>query len=196
MIAGQWLRCLGSDGLVFPSARSDTSVVVRGGRVEGFNGWNLVDYRGALPVRFSTFDLTGSWPRHLVAEVDKPPHPFYGHVTIGTGCPWRGDGSWSVRRVEEANAAYRSFRTVLSLYRWAVGELRPATESALARALGSGDRASVLGQRSAALLRALLGDADLRQQFLVAIANQPLEDSTQVDLATAFRGIDRRLSRG
>ena len=46
-IAGQWLRLLGADGLVFPSARSDSWVEVDHEAVRESHGWNLVDYRGA-----------------------------------------------------------------------------------------------------------------------------------------------------
>jgi tetratricopeptide (TPR) repeat protein len=43
---GSWMRVVGVQGLVFPSARSDVSVTMRGASsVRAFHGWNFVDYR-------------------------------------------------------------------------------------------------------------------------------------------------------
>ena len=42
-IAGQWLRTLGADGLIFPSARSDCRVEIEQGHLLESYGWNLVD---------------------------------------------------------------------------------------------------------------------------------------------------------
>ncbi|MDH4461969.1 MAG: hypothetical protein QE277_11120, partial [Flectobacillus sp.] len=40
-----FVRCLGCDGLIFPSARCDYGVVCIDGNIDDFWGWNLVDYR-------------------------------------------------------------------------------------------------------------------------------------------------------
>jgi hypothetical protein len=44
---GTYLRSVGCDALIFPSARSDTLAHWVNGELKSFVGWNLVDYRGA-----------------------------------------------------------------------------------------------------------------------------------------------------
>lgn len=130
-----------------------------------------------------------------MTEVDQAPQVLHSGVTIGTGRPWRGEGSWSVRGLQQSNAAFRTFRSALFLYRWAVGgDLSPATEAALARGLTGRGSAESLSRQAAAFLRALLGDTDLRQWSVAAFADLAPEDRAHVDLAAAFRGMDRRLA--
>jgi hypothetical protein len=45
---GHWLRTHDINALVYPSARTDASVLIRDGQIEDHRGWNLVDYRDAL----------------------------------------------------------------------------------------------------------------------------------------------------
>jgi hypothetical protein len=47
---GAWLRSNGVAGLVFPSARCDSGVIVKNGEVTSWWGFNYVDYRGSSPV--------------------------------------------------------------------------------------------------------------------------------------------------
>jgi len=44
---GLLLRRSGADALVYPSARTNVRVIVEDGKPINWNGWNLVDYRGA-----------------------------------------------------------------------------------------------------------------------------------------------------
>lgn len=44
---GRWLRSLGANGLIYPSARSDVYVEVVDGTFRQSSGWKFVDYRGA-----------------------------------------------------------------------------------------------------------------------------------------------------
>jgi hypothetical protein len=46
---GRWLRRLGANGLIYPSARNDVSCVYDHGKLVSWSGWNLVDFRGAPP---------------------------------------------------------------------------------------------------------------------------------------------------
>jgi hypothetical protein len=60
---GSWLRRAGADALIYPSARSDSSLTLTDGIVTGFRGWNLVDYRGAEPPQRQIFlDVDNYWP--------------------------------------------------------------------------------------------------------------------------------------
>ncbi|MGY1680185.1 hypothetical protein [Geodermatophilus sp. SYSU D01176] len=197
LIAGQWLRCLGADGLVFPSVRSDASVTVRGGQLERSRGWNLVDFRDAPPIRLTSWDLTSEWVRHVASEVDDEPLALYSGVTVESGRrPWRRKGSWRVQGLEQVNADFRTFRSALALYRWAVGsDLSPACEAALTRATaGRGPAAESLGRQAAVFIRALFGDADLQQGIMTAYADLAPEDRAQIDLGAAFRGMKDKLA--
>ena len=66
---GSWLRSSGVNGLVFPSARSSTSVsMYAGADLEDWNGWNFLDYRTArnLPATEMTAS-EGGWPDFVQA---------------------------------------------------------------------------------------------------------------------------------
>jgi hypothetical protein len=60
---GSWLRSSGVDALIYPSARSDVSVVIRDGELQQWQGWNLIDYRTArkLPAT-ETIRNSRGWP--------------------------------------------------------------------------------------------------------------------------------------
>lgn len=59
---GAYLRKIGVDALIFPSARSDTFVEFRDGELVDFGGWNLVDYRNASEAPAEeTLLLFGDW---------------------------------------------------------------------------------------------------------------------------------------
>jgi hypothetical protein len=63
--AGSWLRRLGAEALIFPSARADMSVSISHGELQDWYGWNLVDYRGAPPPTVERFvDLSPEWDRY------------------------------------------------------------------------------------------------------------------------------------
>lgn len=50
-VIGADLRRIGAEALIYPSARSDTFVIMQDGLMTDWFGWNLVDYRGAgMPV--------------------------------------------------------------------------------------------------------------------------------------------------
>jgi hypothetical protein len=61
---GQRLREWGYNGLVFPSARNDSSVVNIGDKVVEHSGWNFVDYRNAGPPssKFELPERIRRWP--------------------------------------------------------------------------------------------------------------------------------------
>ncbi len=44
---GSWLREIGANALIFPSARTDIHLDIEDGTVKYFEGWNLVDFRDA-----------------------------------------------------------------------------------------------------------------------------------------------------
>lgn len=44
---GSWLREIGVNALIFPSARTNTHLHMENGSIKYFQGWNLVDYRNA-----------------------------------------------------------------------------------------------------------------------------------------------------
>ena len=89
---GSYLRACGADALIFPSARYNGWVRFRGDELADFNGWNLVDYRGAkrdeppkLPPNIAT-----DGGRRIQIEI--PP--------VSPDC---GYGSWKIRGAMDAS---------------------------------------------------------------------------------------------
>lgn len=65
-IVGLWLRKLGANGVIFPSARSDSRVVVRNGELVDWSGFNFVDYRDApAPGYLGAIDFSVGWPNKI-----------------------------------------------------------------------------------------------------------------------------------
>lgn len=61
--AGILLRRAGANALIFPSARSDSSIDVKNGDWRNARGWNLVDYRDAPPPKpMVVVDVDAAWP--------------------------------------------------------------------------------------------------------------------------------------
>ena len=80
---GAWLRKAGVEALIFPSARNDTYLIMDSGRATAYGGWNLVDFRGAKPVREQAFlEVDDYWPQDIRlgpgnALLERvPPNPF------------------------------------------------------------------------------------------------------------------------
>lgn len=90
---GCWLREIGADALVFPSARTNTELDVEDGTIRRMCGWCLVDYRNA-PL-----------PRRVLRIVQDPAtyidnrKPFRVSVADPTKTLWKG--SFQVRGITE-----------------------------------------------------------------------------------------------
>jgi hypothetical protein len=109
-IAGLWLREVGVDGVIFPSARTDTYVMVNDGAVQGSSGWNFVDYRGAGPPMYGgQFDTIPCWPTWIAAEprdvspLDKP--IIFASAELESIEEGPAAGSWRVTGLENTRAA-------------------------------------------------------------------------------------------
>jgi len=113
--AGVWLRRLGAEALIFPSARADISVLISHGELKDWYGWNLVDYRGAPPPAFSGFiDVSPEWDRYPTTQKhdfmseerdDKTPMEF-SHVKVLVNESGPDAGSLNVTGVELARDMY------------------------------------------------------------------------------------------
>jgi hypothetical protein len=89
---GSWMRSSRVNGLVFPSARSSTSVSMHAGvELLDWNGWNFLDYRTAktLPATEIT-NSEGGWPNFLQRGVQ---------IAVATNDDHRG--SWKVIGVQD-----------------------------------------------------------------------------------------------
>jgi len=74
--AGLWLRTLGAEALIFPSARSNAFVECKNGHIGDFAGWNLVDYRDAPDPTIKGFvDFSPEWDEF----------PIFGHHKVTDG---------------------------------------------------------------------------------------------------------------
>jgi hypothetical protein len=193
-IAGQWLRSLGADALIYPSARSDTALTVIGGEVASFCGWCLVDYRGAHPARLQTFDLTTHWSRAVATEIDELPLSVYSDIVLQYDTEGQGSGSWRFQNVETGNHAIRSLAAALHLYAWANREVSTKQQQLLGAMLGGNDRAEVMQGRAAWFCRALLGDSKARQVLLDLSVHLSPDMAKIVDLTGTFGRMDKRIA--
>jgi hypothetical protein len=116
-IAGAWLRCLGADAAVFPSARADLHVTIEDGLLTDWYGWNLVDYRSAPPPTLQAFvDFSPEWDRRPTAHADllnpagnNGSPQQYTHVSVTREHTGRNAGSLQVQGVETARSLYHDF---------------------------------------------------------------------------------------
>ena len=196
-IAGQWLRLLGADGLVFPSARSDSWVEVDHEAVRESHGWNLVDYRGADPARTQTFDMTPAWITQVSNEIDEMPLPHQADVFLEQEIRGRSRGSWSWRNIAESNLAARLLGSALYLYEWAWDGVTGERRRELGLLLGGTDRARNLAETSAWFTQALLGDERVRRHITESLTETLTPEQAQLlDLTETFRRMDARLAAG
>lgn len=62
---GFWLRSLGGEAFVYPSARTDCGVLVENGIIKHWHGWNLVDYRNAPAQGLIVCEESREWPVYV-----------------------------------------------------------------------------------------------------------------------------------
>lgn len=106
-IAGEALRDSGCNGLIYPSARSDSSVSVVEGTVTEALGWCFVDYRRA-PKRIRGLgfvDYRDTWAQYIakgggVGLRDNGPWVYYPEIRIRSIFNGPEAGSWSVMGIE------------------------------------------------------------------------------------------------
>jgi hypothetical protein len=193
-IAGQWLRSLGADALVFPSARSNASVVVERGSLVGSYGWNLVDYRSAEPPWLQTFDLWPRWPDRVSNEIDESPLPIFSEVTLDASSTGNDAGSWSWAGLEEANAAGRLLGSALHLYGLAMPDASEEDRQELGLLLGATDTIEALSKTSHWFVTAMLGDERVRRAWLdSARGDDGRLGPPSIDFEEVFRRIDARI---
>lgn len=87
---GAWLRSNGVAGLVFPSARCDSGVIVRNGEVISWWGFNYVDYRGSSHVE---------WQDHFGRTARVP--NMEDRVRFSFGLDRKLSGTWFVEGIVE-----------------------------------------------------------------------------------------------
>jgi hypothetical protein len=109
-VAGSWLRRLGADALVFPSARADTRVSIASGELHEWYGWNLVDYRDS-PSAIGQFVILSRWHQFPSASEDPDrglPDDFRrAELLVDKSGP--AAGSFAVRGIEEVQSMHRDF---------------------------------------------------------------------------------------
>jgi hypothetical protein len=123
--AGGWLRRLGAEALIFPSARADMSVSISHGELQDWYGWNLVDYRGAPPLTVGGFVLVfPEWDRYpttqkhdlVSGESDDNLTPMeFSHVKVLANESGPDAGSLNVTGIELARDMYRDI-ALLTFY--------------------------------------------------------------------------------
>jgi hypothetical protein len=193
-IAGQWLRVLGADALVFPSARSDAFVEVVDGNVVGWGGWNLVDYTGAPPVRVWSTDMTSEWLQYFALEVNQPLSPLYRAVRIEATQDGPRAGSWAVKNLEQFRAAFRMSQTAMYLYKWAMGGLSDPQQGLLMRVLLADGTPKGVWANSRAVFQAFLGDTNLRSSVIASVERADPTVARLLVFEEAFERMDSRMN--
>jgi hypothetical protein len=95
---GSWLRTSHVNALIFPSARSDTTVTMREGQLAGFRGWNMVDYRRAAEIASGEAVVDPDrW--YAFGELDKTYGLPSGTLELAPAGSAES-GSWTVRGVQ------------------------------------------------------------------------------------------------
>lgn len=101
---GIWMRLNNVGALIYPSARNNSYVKIRNGKVEDFGGWNLVDYRNAPEPFFKlSIDLTIGWAKQFGYVESQDPTIFpqikfdFEHHGICAGS-WKVDGMVGLRQ--------------------------------------------------------------------------------------------------
>lgn len=77
-IIGIWLRKSGADGLIFPSARVDSSAKVMKDVLQEAVGWNYIDYKGASDTQLEMLiHIEKSWASHIRHTPEGPQEPYF-----------------------------------------------------------------------------------------------------------------------
>lgn len=102
-VIGAYLRSVGAEALIYPSARCNVEVEIRDKQLAGFHGWNLVDYRDAA------IDSLPDLPAFSLTAIDQG---------IGIEAPPAGNdmfyGSWRMKGSSER--AVRRFEAEVKSY--------------------------------------------------------------------------------
>lgn len=117
-VAGQWLRELGVNGVVYPSARSNAEVVARNRSMVQSSGFCFVDYRAASnPQHLAQIDFGVGWPEEIRNTEEKhfgaTNFTIYKNVAIKISKSARRRGSWSIIGLEERRNAAHAFSEIL-----------------------------------------------------------------------------------
>jgi hypothetical protein len=81
-IAGIWLRTIGANAVIFPSARSNIEARLLDGQVSDWYGWNLVDYREAPTPELKGFTCFTDWNTYPLKPSDPMMHGKYADPSI------------------------------------------------------------------------------------------------------------------
>lgn len=195
--AGSWLRQLGADALIFPSARVDVSVSFAHGNLDSWYGWNLVDYRGApVPTVKSFVNLSPEWDRHpttLKLDIINGPREQtedpveFSHVKISTEDTGSRTGTMMVRGIEITRAAYHEFG-LWTHYTGRMGDLGSALIDLTLLAASDGKRGiyiSSVADVSRMFLAALLGDRQAKATItelpsMPQVASEPGDHAARI----------------
>jgi hypothetical protein len=191
--AGIWLRRLGVDALIFPSARCNVSVEVLDGEVTDHYGWNLVDYRQAPePQSEIGHDSSDEWAEHPMVGANillgaSGGDPFiYAGTTIDYELEGPRRGSLAVKELEEQ----RECMALLTTWFHFVDRVRPVMDEDEANRLtsiifeasiapGGLMRTKVASGLSNLFISAAIGDAAAVIE-IVRLANQSADQGEVV----------------
>lgn len=121
-VAGLWLRRLGVNGLIFPSARSDARVEVLDGKVVEATGFNFVDYRNAGEPEYSfIIDFSIGWPQAVQTWPDDYIEGGEPVVYNTVKIRHEASGSWRIEGLQIRRDASLRFLEAVWLMRQLIG---------------------------------------------------------------------------
>jgi hypothetical protein len=103
---GRELRIWGIGGLIYPSARCDSAVVVEGGQIIDWYGWNLVDYEKTREREGGKFNPWAAFSYTMIARTADIMHgvDFFGlpsgHCKVKYAFDGPSRGTWQVKGLE------------------------------------------------------------------------------------------------
>jgi hypothetical protein len=107
-VAGSWLRRLGAEALVFPSARADTRVSIASGELREWYGWNLVDYRDSPTPAMNEFLILSRWHRFpsTAEDLDRVLPDEFQRAQLLVDKSGPAAGSFAVRGIEAVQSMF------------------------------------------------------------------------------------------
>jgi hypothetical protein len=183
-IAGLWLRTLGVNGLIFPSARCDSRVAVRNGEVVQWSGFNFVDYRNAQsPEHLAALDLSVGWPTKIQTWPDdwtEGSTPIvYETVTIAYEHEGVDKSSWVVKGIETRREAPYRFLEVAWLLEQLFGPEDQHSKNLLGLAYDFLQK-TWLPDLSRDFVNALMGMSAPRERLLNFVAGPVLDGNPEI----------------
>jgi hypothetical protein len=184
------LRKLNVNGLVFPSARSDSQVIAQDRTAVEWAGFNFVDYRNTRrPKHVAAMDLSVGWPTKIESWPDDWTEGsetiVYDTASISSKDSGIDSGSWNVGGIEMRRAAPYSFCELAWLLEQIFGDNDPHAKNVLGLAY---DFVQKMNRPDLPrdLVNALMGVPGSRERILKFVMGPALDRDPHIRASVQF----------